>query len=212
MTSFSNRKGWETYSKWKRSHSKTGHYVKRIIRLHKLFPKATLKELRILKFATIDLSRKPWNFLTSYERDLRIKALYVVSDIIKGKKIELSLFENNITLQDLLIHAGKTLFRKGDSWFGRKDNRIQRERWFYSNGKTVYVIIDNSHYASLISKYLYAVKESIRTGDESFLKPFKYKKIKDVYGRKYSFETNLKKLYELDEMYEREGDRPIYGR
>ncbi len=212
MTMFSHRKGWETFSKWKKEHTRTSQYVSKIIRLHKLFPKATLKELRFLKIGTIDLSRKPWNFLTGYERDLRIKALYVISDIIKGKKIELSLFENNITLQDLLIHAGKTLYKKGENWFGRKNNKIQRERWFYSNGKTVYVIIDNSHYASLISKYLYAVRESIKTGDDSLLKPFKYKKIKDVYGRIYSFETNLKKLYELDEMYEREGDRPIYGR
>jgi len=212
MTNFSNRKAQETFGKWKKSHPKITKYVKKVLRLHKLFPKATLKELSSLRIGKFDISHKPWNFLTGYETDLRIKALFVISDIRKGRNLAKSLMDNGITLEDALINAGKVLYQKANQWFARKSDRIQRARWFYSEGKRVHVIIDRSEYGSLISKYLREVREAIRTGDKSLLTPFKRKKIRDVYGRVYSFETDLDTIYKLEDMIEHEGDRPIYDR
>ena len=52
--------------------------------------------------------------------------------------------------------------------------------------------------ASEAGKYLQAVKEFLRTGDNGFLSPFAGKGVRDINGRFYPFELDENTLYELD--------------
>jgi hypothetical protein len=148
--------------------------------------------------------------LSPEDRDLRIRALNTLSQMRKGKPLTTASKEQGIKVQDALKHLGNAVYKRNGKWIATKTDSIERGRWLYSNGKRISVVINNSKDASLISKYLNAVRVALNTGDETKLEPFKNITIKEANGKKYAFETDLKKLYELKEQIEDSEFSQIY--
>jgi hypothetical protein len=68
---------------------------------------------------------------------------------------------------------------------------------FYSNGAVVtpWMSLEQTSEAG---RYMQAVKQFLRTGEATFLKPYAAKGVRDVNGRFYPFELDENTLYELD--------------
>jgi hypothetical protein len=77
------------------------------------------------------------------------------------------------------------------------DRRVREGFPIYSNARVVTLSLTPDE-ASEAGKYLRAVKEFLRTGDNGFLRPFAGKGVRDVNGRFYPFELDENTLYELD--------------
>jgi hypothetical protein len=77
------------------------------------------------------------------------------------------------------------------------DRRVRERFPVYSDGRRLPLSLTPDQ-ASEAGKYLQAVKEFLRTGDNGFLRPFAGKGVRDVNGRFYPFELDENTLYELD--------------
>jgi hypothetical protein len=190
-------KEYRTYGEWLKAKSRDTRYAKEIIRKHNLNPSATLSRLRKMRVSDVSPALKSFDKLSPEQRDMRNRALYALSDLRKGKPFTLAVKEQGISVKDALRHLGNAVFKKSGKWIGTKTDSIERGRWLYSNGKRVSVVVKNSRDASLISKYLNAVRNALRKVDESLLAPFKNITIEGADGRDYPFETDLEKLYDL---------------
>lgn len=68
---------------------------------------------------------------------------------------------------------------------------------FYSNGAVVIPLMSYEQ-TSEAGRYMQAVKQFLRTGEATFLRPFAGKGLRDVNGKFYPFELDENTLYELD--------------
>lgn len=195
-------KEYRTFGEWLKAHPRDTKYVREIIRKHKLKPSATLSTLSKMKVSEVSPALKPFDSLSFEEKDLRKRSLLALSDLRKGKSLTLAAKEQGIKMKDALKHLGSAVFKKNGKWVAAKTDRIERGRWLYSNGKKVSIVVKSSRDASLISKYLNAVRIALRTGNEKALEEFKNVKIKAADGKEYPLEIDLEKLYELNEEIE----------
>ncbi|MDG6244853.1 MAG: hypothetical protein QCH31_10785 [Methanolobus sp.] len=201
---------YRTYGEWHKAQRRDSRYAKDIIRKHKMYPDKSLSQLRTLKISEISPALKSFDVLSPAQRDMRIRAVQALSDVRKGKSLTSAAKDQGISVQDALKHLGNSVYKKNGRWVAAKTDSIERGRWFYSNGKRVSVVIKSSKDASLISKYLNAVRTALRTGDEEALKPFKNVTIQGADGKDYPLETDLEKLYEANEQIEDSEFLPIY--
>ncbi len=197
-------KEYKTYGEWLKAQPRDSRYAREIIRKHNLKPSATLNTLRNMRVSKISLALKPFDALSPDERDMRNRALLALSDLRKGKNLTLAAKEQGIKMKDALRHLGNAVYqkKKNGRWIATKTDSIERGRWLYSNGKKVSVVVKSSSDASLISKYLNAVKIDLSKGRVTTLEQFKKIKIKGADGKEYPFETNLAKLHELTDQIE----------
>lgn len=195
-------KEYRTYGEWFKAMPRDTRYAKEIIRKHKLNPSATLNTLRKMRVSDISPAFSAFSKLSPVEKDLRARALLTLSDMRKGKPLTIAAKEQGIIVQDALKHLGNTVYKKNGRWIATQTDSIERGRWLYSNGKRIDVVINSPKDASLISKYLNAVRRALNKGDKKVLEPFKNVTIQGVDGKEYPFETDLDKLYELKEQEE----------
>ncbi len=158
------------------------------------------------------LSRIKWKNLTSrqkYQRKLSLEALRLMR---KGNSFSSATKESGISPYLSKKHLGKFYLRKKyGRYFPTITDSIQRSMEFYDKKEgRIFIIVKNSKDASLIGEYFASVRQAIRTGDDSYLKKFKRKAITDAEGKKHYFETNLEKIYDIEEGIEEPEFREIY--
>ncbi len=196
-------KWYESFNKWKTARSRTTRYAKGIIQKHKLFAKLTLGELRKARISDLIFSNKRWSDLTASEKRERNLALEVLRNMRKGETLRASSKNVGLSINSIKKHLGKSLFKKHGRWFVKNKDRIQRGMTIYKQrvGK-ISIAVTNSRDASIIGEYFSAVKQALKTGDSSHLKKFKKITIIDAKGKKHKLETNLDRLYEIDDEME----------
>ena len=86
--------------------------------------------------------------------------------------------------------------RAGGRWI-IIDRRVRERFPVYSNGAVVTPLMSYEQ-TSEAGRYMQAVKQFVRTGEATFLKPYAGKGVRDVKGRFYPFELDENTLYELD--------------
>lgn len=212
-------KAYPTYTAWA-SQAKPTAYTRTIQRFHALYPNASLKQLRrhpgrgqrgIGKLQEMPVYRRDWAFLTPREKALREKSLKVISNMRrKGYSLTRASREGGISPQTVKRYT-RAVKNINGRWKPTKYARIGRVMVINENGKEVWVTIKDSRYASMIGRYHSAVRQFLETGDVSFLKPFKGKRIKDAKGNWHTLETDPEKLYEIAEQREEEEFFTIYG-
>ncbi|UGV41610.1 hypothetical protein J7W08_04810 [Methanococcoides orientis] len=185
MNKFSLR--FKSFKEWLNAKARNTEYAKRVIKLHELAPSLSLKELLEQGISHLSPALKSWKELSAEERDLRIRALQTLSDMRKGESLTKAAKEQGITRKQAVMHLGRYVYKKKGRWVATHTDKIERGRWFYSDGERISVIINDSGDASLISNYLNAVRWALDTGDKSILQSFKGLKITDVDGEKHCF-------------------------
>jgi len=120
-----------------------------------------------------------------------------LSELANGKTLKQSAHSAGLTVERLknFISREGIAERHGNRWEIRKER--PREMAIYSEGKAYTIIVNNIHDdASLLGRYLSAVRQALINNDPSFLKPFKGKVVKDIHGKPFPLEIRLDALYE----------------
>ena len=148
------------------------------------------------------LYKKHWNELTPKQKSLRAKSLAVLTQARRTKKIPSTIAkENHISLKTVIYHTNA--FKKVNGrWTTKKYDHTSRSMLIGENGKMQSVEVSDFRHAKTIGKYHNAVKFYLDTGDKSKLKKFSKRKIKDSDGNIHSFETDPKKVEEINEKIE----------
>jgi len=156
--------------------------------------------LRKAKVNDLDPALRGWNLLSTKEKVQRKQVLEVLRGIRKGESLAKATKRVGLSNRKVRKYLDRFLVKKRGRWQTRETDRIQRGMIIYERnvGKT-YIIVRNSKDASTIGEYFSMVGHALETGDPSFLKKFKKIAIKDVEGKKHKLETDLGRLYELQD-------------
>ena len=156
-------------------------YIKRIARLHSLYPRASLDQLRghaikkarMLRRATpMPVYKRSWNSLSPNEKRIRERALEVVSEARRSRR-SLNRLGRDHGLTSGEVRRATNAFRKTKGrWKAKKVDRISRIMAINENGKERFIEVTDSRYATLIGKYHSAVKEYLNTGNTDVLAEF----------------------------------------
>ena len=211
-------KEFATFEDWQRIAQDT-HHKKEIERLHKLHPTATLSQLRrhpgkgqkpLGEVAKQPPSKLKWEDLTSKERELRLRSRKVFFEVRSER--------SSLDAACASYHISPETVRRHVDGFVKEDGRWRIKRVvknevsmrIYHRGGEQYIIIPDVLQASIIGRYNNAVKQYLRTHNDSFLEPFFGQIIKASDGKIFHLETDPEKLYMLWERKPEEQQRPIY--
>jgi len=193
-----------TFFDWQ-NQSKITNYAKRISRLHYFYPNATLLQLsgkqRLLK-TKLPIHLVDPRGLRPNEKVLRKKSLSILNRIRRGENLRNVINDSQISDKNLLKHLGNNIKIKNHMIKVTKTDKIPRQMIISEKGKEISIIVKNSKDASKIGQYHNAKRQFLESGNSSSLKKFKKIKIKDVDGKLHQFETNLKKIIEIEDRKE----------
>ena len=188
-------------------------YVKRIARIHSLYPSANLNQLRghiRIKTPPAPLYKRAWDTLNSKEQSARDRSLGVLSHARKSNQSLTRLArERKISVRSVL-RATDGFKKVGGRWMAKKTDRIPRIMKINEDGKERWIEIRDSRSASLIGKYHSAVREYLDTGNTAVLAEFKGKRVKDSSGKWHTLETNPNALKEINTRIEEPELQDIY--
>ena len=148
------------------------------------------------------IHKKHWNELTSKQKSLRTKSLAVLTQSRRTKKLPSTTARNNHISLNTVIHHTNGFKKVNGRWTAKKYDHTSRSMIISENGKMHSITISDSRHAKTIGRYHNAVKFYLDTGDKTKLKKFSKRKIKDSDGIIHTFETNPKKVEEINEKIE----------
>jgi hypothetical protein len=205
------------FKNWFASHDKRTAYVQRIFRLHNLYSSANLNQLRghsakgLTKLQAKPVYARAWSSLSPRERELREKALEVLSEARRtGRSLNRLARERGLT-GDLVRKATNGFRKVNGRWRAGRRDHISRVMAINENGREVFVEIRSSRTATIISNYQSAIKEYLNTGNYGTLAKFKGKKIRDAQGKLHTLETDPDTIREIAERREEPEFYDIYG-
>jgi len=181
----------------------------RIIRLHNLYPWASLSQLRghpkkteeqLQKSKPTPVGQRPYNSLNPREKLERERILGVLKDVRQGMSLTKASKEQGITMDRIL--AQQIFVKIRNRWRAPQEDNLQRAMKINEGGYEVVVIVNGFRIASLIGSYHNAVRMYIEDRDVSGLTAFRYVIFKDAYGKYHRFETNPKALDQIEDARE----------
>jgi hypothetical protein len=98
-------------------------------------------------------------------------------------------------LQNQLIESG-AVEKRGRRW--RVSEKLPRDTMIFSGGRVHHIRVGNYSAASLVGKYMAAVRRFVRyDNDPKHLKPFAKKSVTDINGKLYPFEVRPNVVHRL---------------
>lgn len=193
---------YRTFTEWIKSGTRNTRYAKEIIKKHYLMPELALNDLRNARISKATISKKAFHLLDDHEKDLRLGSLKVLSRLRRGESFKAMTKEVDISSTDLKRHLSDVIYRKRGRIVARKTDTIQRRMRIYENGRITTLTTRTSRDSSRIGQYMGAVRQALKTGDDKPLQKFRNMVITDANGKKHRFETDLEKLYDIEEQKE----------
>ena len=200
-------KKYRNFEDWLSARDKHTGYTKRIVRLHSLYPRASLDQLRghakaearrLSKGTPKPVSARSWNTLSPREQLARERALEVLSHARRsGQSLSHLSREYKISVKTVL-RATQGFEKVKGRWKPKKSDKISRMMAINENGKELFIEITDSRYATLIGKYHSAVKEYLNTGNIDVLAEFEGKRVKDSSGKWHTLETDPSAIREIN--------------
>lgn len=214
-------KNYRTYNEWLIGNPYDTPYNRRIKREHILHPEATLAQLRghaigkekpLSQKQPLPLWKRDWSMLNPREKLSREKSLDVLSDVRRnGKSLSKSCLDKGISMKTVMEHTN-AFKKKGNHWTAKTYDKIPRSMLINENGKQTSITVNDSRTASLIGRYHNSVKRYLETGDDTELKKYEGKKVKDINGGLHAFETDTEALDMIAEGIEEPEFYDIYKR
>lgn len=206
-------KRYKDFDLWLSTMDKRTNYTQRISRLHNLYPKAPLDQLRghaRIMTAPKPLYTRSWSTLTPKERLIRERALEVLSDARKSDK-SLHRLSREHKVSSLAVRKATRGFRKVKGrWKANRNDHISRIMAINEDGREVFIEVASSRQASIIGKYQAAVKKYLNTGNVDALAKFKGKKVRDAKGIFHILETDPNVIRDINERREEPEFYDIY--
>ena len=146
--------------------------------------------------------RIPWTMLSPKQKSIRKPSLEVLGTSRKSNQ-SLSKIAKNHGISVRAVIKSTNAFKKiNGKWVPKKFDKISRVLKINEKGQEKSIEIKDSRIASVIGSYHNAVKIFLNTGNVEQLQKFKKKKIKDSSGNIHHFETDHKKIIEINERIE----------
>lgn len=194
-----------TFGDWLQAQKRKASYTGRIERLHTLYPKANLAQLRgharkgqkALSLMKKVNALRNLEAMTLRQRDLyETKVLKAILRMRIDGKLSLSEVARELgTTPETVLKYAPSAFRKTPAgWAVKSSDRLVRTMKFYDAAGPTSVTVSSSKQASLIGEYHNAVKKWVEEGDDSVLRTFEGKHIKDVQGKTHAFITDKRLL------------------
>lgn len=143
-----------------------------------------------------------WEALTPKQKALREKSLAVLVEARRTGKSP-NRIAKKIGISFSTVQTSTNAFKKVNGrWVAKRFDKIDRPMLISEKGKLRSVSLSDSRHATTVGQYHNAVKHFLNTGDDSKLKKFAKKKIKDSSGKLHSFETDPKLVQEINERIE----------
>lgn len=200
-------KRYRKFEDWLSTQDRHTGYIKRIDRLHSLYPRASLDQLRghakeeaktLSKGTPKPVSARSWNTLSPREQLARERALEVLSHARRsGQSLSRLSRERGLSVKTVLKATDGFKKVKG-RWKATKIDHISRIMAINEDGKELFIEVIDSRYATLIGKYHSAVKEYLNTGNTDVLAEFDGKRIRDSSGKWHTLETNPNAIREIN--------------
>lgn len=204
-------KDYRTYGEWLKAQPRDSRYAKEIIKKHNLFPDKSLNQLRNLRIADYDISKMAWKSLTSLQKSDRKRSLEILRTMRKGGNLTEITEKLGVNRQFALKNLGNYLYKDKGKWIVTATDKIETQMLFYSRDKgQISIVTASSKDRSLIGKYMVYVNKALKHNDPSVLDEFRNLKIIDAEGKEHHFETDLDKLYEIEEAQEEPEFLEIY--
>lgn len=212
-------KSYKTFSDWLSNAPRTSH-TKRIKRLHDLYPRASLSQLRghpkarergLFRIKPKPLFKLTHGQLTQRQYSYRSVSFDVLSEVRRGKGSLTYIAKKYHTTPETVLRHTNAFKKVGNRWIPKRYDKIERVMKIIENGHEITIIVDDSRYATIIGKYHSAIKQFLETGDESYLRPFRGKRIKDSSGNWHTLDTNPDHIYDIQERRVEEEFYTIYS-
>ncbi|WP_321431133.1 hypothetical protein [uncultured Methanolobus sp.] len=201
---------YRTYGEWFKAQPRNTKYAKEIISKHKLFPDKSLSQLRKLRISDYDLSQTAWETLTSQQKRDRTLSLEVLRSIRKGESLTQAMEKRGLRKDFVLKNLGKQLHKSKGKWVATKTDSLEVEMLVYTKDGVRTIVTTSSKDRSRIAKYFNDVQKALKNPDNPILKKYKDIKIVDAEGKEHHFETDLDRLYEIQETIEEPEFLEIY--
>ncbi len=140
------------------------------------------------------------------ETAARVKSLRPISDermqtalqaLRKEKSLTKAAKSVGISPERLRRYANEkgAIEKTGRRW--RIRSNLPRRMKLFSNGRELYVVLSDFDSASIVGRYLHAVRVFLDTNRTSVLASYSGKSVQDIAGKTYPFETRPNVLYRL---------------
>jgi len=200
-------KRFKSFEDWLSTQDRDTSYVERIIRLHSLYPKASLDQLRghaksktklLSKSKPMPMYARSWNTLSPKEQSVRERALEVLGLARRSSRSLTKLCREHGISVKAVLGATNGFKKVNGRWRAKKMDHISRRMAINENGREIFIEISDSRYATTIGKYQSAIKEYLNTGNIGVLRKFKGKKVKDSQGKWHTLDTNPSAILEIN--------------
>lgn len=199
-----------TYGEWFKAQQRDTKYAKEIIRKHKMFPDKSLTQLRNLKVSDYDLSQTVWQSLTSQQKRDRNLSLEILRMMRKGDSFTQALEKRGLRKDFALKNLGNQLQKSNGKWIASKTDSLEAQMLIYSKDGMKTIVTRSSKDRSRIAKYFNDVQKALKKNDASILEKYKDVKIVDAEGKEHYFETDLDRLYDIEDAIEEPEFLEIY--
>lgn len=202
---------FRTYGEWLKAQPRDTRYAKDLIRKHERFPNMSLKDLRDLRLKDHTLRDHAWETLTSQQKRDRNLSLKILRYMKKGDSLTKATERIGINKNFAVKHLGKALYKSNGKWRINATDTIETEMLIYDkNVGQIAITTANSRDRRLIGKYFATVQKALKEGNDAPLKRFDSVKIIDANGKEHYLETDLERLYEIQEAQEEPEFLQIY--
>jgi len=182
--------------------------------IRKLSKKVTLrrKVQKRRKVALKPFYLRSWASLPDMQKAERNQALEILRHMRMGETLKKASKEVGLSIRAAKSHIGNTLYKKRGKWLAKLQDSIQRCMVIYDKDKgKISITVKNSEDATSIGLYLALVNIALEEGKGRVFRKLNTRSIRDVSGKRYRLETNLNRLYELQDEREDEGIFEIYS-
>ena len=199
-------KRFRNFEDWLSTQDRHTGYIRRITRLHSLYSRASLDQLRghakaearmLSRGTPKPVSTRSWVTLSSREQLARERALEVLSEARRSSRSLSRLSRERSVSVKTVLRATKGFKKVGGRWRAKKTDKISRIMAINENGKELFIETTDSRYSTLIGKYHSAVKEYL-IGNVDVLAEFEGKKVKDSSGKWHTLETDPSTIREIN--------------
>lgn len=191
---------YQTYGSWRKAQSANSNYVKKIDRLHALYPQAKLSQLRghpknnqkpLTKITKKTGKLPPIESLTGPQQDRYERSLEALKLMRRnGMSLTQAARQVNLSPETVKNMMGKAIESNGSRYNAKPSDQLERIMYFYDDRGLTIIKIKSSKSASLIGQYHASIKKYTYTGDFSDVMKFKGKSIVDAYGIRHEFITD----------------------
>jgi len=194
MVNFS--KKYKTFIAWLKAKDRSVPYINKITKLHKMNPKAILKQLYSGKNIIKKFSKSPFDFFSPKQKFEYLDSLEVLRKVRQENiSPHLASQEVGIPFKKVLSYIKEAFYKRGKRYFALKSDKIFRKMRIYEKGLIKSIITTNYEDAKIIGEYHSAVGRVLYQRDFNALKPFEKIIIVDADGIKHTLETDPSQIF-----------------